>query len=166
MCRSRSAARFPARSWNDGVPSSGNRGGEFRQEIATTAGHSGILPGSGVFLGTRRLAQKSDVVAENLLGYLFAMSTVIDESFAGVWERIIQPGRTDLPPDAARYFLNLQFADADRARMNELAAKASAGTLDPEEDTELANYMQLGWFLDLVRSKARRSLRPLPSTSG
>ena len=78
------------------------------------------------------------------------MSMVIDESFAQVWERTIQPGQADLPPDAARYFLKLRFADADRARMNELAAKARAGTLAREEETELANYMQLGWFLDMT----------------
>jgi hypothetical protein len=48
----------------------------------------------------------------------------IDETFAEVWECTIQPSQGDLPPDAARYFLKLQFADADRARMDELAAKA------------------------------------------
>jgi hypothetical protein len=83
---------------------------------------------------------------------------VTDESFAEVWERTIQPGQGDLPPDAARYFLKLQFSDADRARMNELATKARAGALAHEEETELANYMQLGWFLDIVKSKARLSL--------
>ena len=86
------------------------------------------------------------------------MSMVIGESFAEVWERTVQPGQADLPPEAARYFLKLQFADADRARMNTLAAKARAGTLALEEETELANYMQLGWFVDLVKSKARLSL--------
>ena len=64
--------------------------------------------------------------------------------------RTLERLETDLPPDAARYFLKLQFADADRARMNELAAKARSGTLAREEETELANYMQLGWFLDMT----------------
>ena len=86
------------------------------------------------------------------------MSMVTDESFAEVWERTIRPDQADLSADAARYFLKLQFADADRARMNELAAKARSGTLAREEETELANYMQLGWFLDIVKSKARLSL--------
>jgi hypothetical protein len=86
------------------------------------------------------------------------MSMVIGESFAEVWERTVEPGKADLPPDAARYFLELHFADADRARMNALAAKARAGALVPEEETELANYMQLGWFIDLIKSKARLSL--------
>ena len=86
------------------------------------------------------------------------MSTAIGESFAEVWERTIQPGQADLPPDAARYFLKLQFAEADRARMNLLAAKARGGALSHEEESELDSYMQLGWFIDLVKSKARLSL--------
>ena len=86
------------------------------------------------------------------------MSMVVDENFAEVWERTVQPSLADLPPDAARYFLKLQFAPADQARMNELAAKARGGDLSSEEETELASYMQLGWFLDLVKSKARLSL--------
>ena len=86
------------------------------------------------------------------------MSPVIADSFATVWERTIQPGQADLPPDAARYFLKLQFADADRERMNSLAAKARRGDLAREEETELESFMQLGWFIDLVKSKARLSL--------
>src|SRR3989442_11043146 len=86
------------------------------------------------------------------------MSTSTGDSFAGVLERALQPGQADLPPDAARYFLKLQFADSDRARMNALAAKARAGILAQEEETEMANYMQLGWFIDLIKSKARLSL--------
>jgi len=86
------------------------------------------------------------------------MSISTGESFAGVLERTIQPGQADLPPDAARYFLKLQFADADRARMNDLAAKAREGILTQEEEAEIANFMQLGWFIDLIKSKARLSL--------
>jgi hypothetical protein len=83
---------------------------------------------------------------------------VIGENIAEVWERTIKPGQADLPADAARYFLKLQFAEADRTRMNELAALARDGSLSPEKESELANYMQLGWFIDLLKSKARLSL--------
>lgn len=86
------------------------------------------------------------------------MSTAIESSFAEVWERTIQPGRADMTPDAARYFLQLHFAEADRARMNQLATEARAGSLTKEQESELENYMQLGWFLDLMKSKARLSL--------
>ncbi len=83
---------------------------------------------------------------------------VADTSFAEVWERTIRPQEGGLTRDTAQYFLTLQFTDADKARMNELAAKARDGSLAPDEETELGNYMQLGWFLDFLKSKARLSL--------
>ena len=86
------------------------------------------------------------------------MSTVVENNFAEVWERTIQPSHADLTPDAARYFLQLHFDATDLARMNELAATARTGSLTQEQETELENYMQLGWFLDLMKSKARLSL--------
>ena len=86
------------------------------------------------------------------------MSTANEHSFAEVWERTIQPGQAGLTPDAARYFLQLRFDAADLARMNELAATARAGSLSKEQESELDSYMQLGWFLDLMKSKARLSL--------
>src|SRR6266446_5770419 len=99
-----------------------------------------------------------EVAAQQVTRYIDAVSTMTAESFAGVWERTIRPGQADLPPEAARYFLKLQFAESDRARMNALAAKARAGALAQEEEAEMANYMQLGWFIDLIKSKARLSL--------
>lgn len=93
-----------------------------------------------------------------LTRYSPAMSTAIEHNFAEVWERTIQPGRADLTPDAARYFLQLHFAEADLARMNQLAADARAGSLTQEQQSELDSYMQLGWFLDLMKSKARLSV--------
>jgi hypothetical protein len=83
---------------------------------------------------------------------------VIGDEFAEVWERTLQSNLADLPPEAARYFLKMNFAEADHERMNALAAKARAGALADKEESELANYMRLGWFLDLIKSKARLSL--------
>jgi len=86
------------------------------------------------------------------------MSTIIGQDFSIVWERTVQPDEAGLPPEAARYFLGLRFAEPDRARMNILGAKAREGSLTPDEQSELNNYMHLGWFLDLMKSKARISL--------
>ena len=86
------------------------------------------------------------------------MSTAMENNFAEVWERTIQPSHADLTPDAARYFLQLHFDATDLARMNELAATARTGSLTQVQEAELENYMQLGWFLDLMKSKARLSL--------
>ena len=83
---------------------------------------------------------------------------VISEEFAEVWERTLQSGQADLPPEAARYFLKMHFAEADRQRRNALAAKARDGILTENEESDLANYMQMGWFLGPIKSKARLSL--------
>jgi len=90
------------------------------------------------------------------------MSKAMESNFAHVWERTLSPDQGDLAPEAARYFLNLEFAEADRARMNHLAAKASASSLTDAEEAELEHYMQLGWFIDLAKSKARLSLATPP----
>jgi len=86
------------------------------------------------------------------------MNTAVEHSVAEVWERVIQPTRGDMTPEAARYFLQLHFDAADLSRMNQLAAAARAGSLMLEEQSELDSYMQVGWFLDLMKSKARLSL--------
>jgi hypothetical protein len=91
------------------------------------------------------------------------MSKVVDETFAEVWEPTIQPGQADLAPDAARSFLKLAFAEADRVRMDPLAEKARAGSLAYEEEAAVDHYMQLGWFLDLMKSKARLSIGIRPA---
>ena len=86
------------------------------------------------------------------------MGLVAEENFADVWERTIRPTERNLSADAARYFLSLEFTDGDRARMNHLAARARAGCLSETEAAELGNFMQLGWFMDLLKSKARLAL--------
>ena len=86
------------------------------------------------------------------------MSTIIEQDFLTVWERTVQPGMASLSPEVARYFLDLRFAEADRDRMNLLAEKSREGSLTAAEQNELNNYMNMGWFLDLMKSKARISL--------
>ena len=76
-----------------------------------------------------------------------------------IWERLIRPDRSDLPPLAARALLKLDFDRKDRSRLNKLAEKARAGSLSVEEEAELENYRRVGYLLDLIRSTARRSLR-------
>jgi len=77
---------------------------------------------------------------------------------ATIFSRILRPERDDLSPEAARSFLELDFDDDDRARMSELAAKNRAGALDAVEEAELESYCRVGRLLDLIHSKARRSL--------
>ena len=75
-----------------------------------------------------------------------------------ILERLIDPERSGLAPEAARYILSLEFQETDRRRMNELAERARAGVLSPAEEQELENYRHVGHLLTLLRSKARLSL--------
>jgi hypothetical protein len=86
------------------------------------------------------------------------MTTAIN-SESTIWSRLIEPDAGDLEASAARFFLKLDFSDSDRERMNELAAKARAGTLSAKEHAEIASYNQVGHALALLQSKARRSLK-------
>lgn len=66
----------------------------------------------------------------------------------------------DLSPSQARALLKLRFSKKDVDRMRELSAKARAGKLTPQEETEMDDYERLGCLLDILHSHARRTLRP------
>ncbi len=78
---------------------------------------------------------------------------------AAILGRLIRPERDDSTPDAARSILKLDFDDQDRARMHELVAAAQHGALTAADEAELASYRGVGRLLELMRSKARRSLK-------
>ncbi len=80
-------------------------------------------------------------------------------SEAAIFSRVLEPEKPMLSDDAARSILALDFAPADRERMNALAAKARAGALSPAEDEELENFLRVGDLLAIMQSKARRTLR-------
>ena len=76
-----------------------------------------------------------------------------------VLERMMRPGVVDVPPEAARYFLALNFSESDQARIDELSAKARAGALAAGEKEELDDYIRFGDFLAILQSKSRQALR-------
>ncbi len=79
--------------------------------------------------------------------------------FARVWDR------TDagLTPALARHVLRLGFAEADVARMRELAEKNRDGRLTAAEREELDNFVRVGDLLAVLQSKARKLLKRTPS---
>jgi hypothetical protein len=79
-------------------------------------------------------------------------------SEAAIFSRVLEPEKPMLSADAARSILALDFTQADRERMNALAAKARAGGLTAEENEELENYLRVGDLVAIMQSKARRSL--------
>jgi len=74
--------------------------------------------------------------------------------------------RDDLPADAARAILAMDFQPAVRTRMRVLSEKARAGTLAADERAEIEYYERVGHFLDVLHSKARRSLKPPETPDG
>ncbi len=78
---------------------------------------------------------------------------------AEILARTIKPAEGNLPIEAARSILSFRLAPADWERVNDLAAKARAGTLTAEERAELGEYERITYLLELMQSKARLSLK-------
>ena len=79
--------------------------------------------------------------------------------------RLIEPERDDLAPEAAQYFLKLDFNEADHRRVEELSAAAKCGQLSAEELRELDTYLLVADFVGILQSKARRTLKRASTSS-
>ncbi|MBV9767242.1 MAG: hypothetical protein JOZ48_20545 [Acidobacteriaceae bacterium] len=75
---------------------------------------------------------------------------------------LIESDEAQLSPDAARYLLSVKLPPKDADRVNELSAKARAGTLTESERQELDSYLHIGSLLAVMQSKARRLLKTRP----
>lgn len=73
--------------------------------------------------------------------------------------RAIDPQQGNWSPQVARAILSIALATRDQERMNQLAAKSNAGTLDCDEEVEIEAYRQAVRTLDLLKAKARISLQ-------
>ncbi len=80
-------------------------------------------------------------------------------SEVAIFGRVLEPDRATLGAAAARAILGLDFKANDKDRMQQLLAKAKAGTLTAGETIEIDNYERVGHMLSLMKSKARRSLK-------
>ena len=84
--------------------------------------------------------------------------TAIVETESEILEQVIQSDTAGLSPEAARALLRFRFNSAAVARMNELAEKNRAGTIEPSERAILERYVRVGNFLNLIQAKARCAL--------
>ncbi len=83
----------------------------------------------------------------------------VSSSEAAIVGRLIKPDHGDFSPEAARELLSLRFGEEDQARMRELSIKAQEGTLTASEQDEVENYRRVGYWLGVLWSKARLSLK-------
>lgn len=86
-------------------------------------------------------------------------ATHTDVSEGSILNRILRPNEPTFSPETARDILSLDFDQVDKDRMKELSAKARAGSLTAEEDAEAGKYELVGHLLNIMQSKARRSLK-------
>jgi hypothetical protein len=78
---------------------------------------------------------------------------------AAIVGRLDKPDHSDFSVEAAREILSIQLSDADQTRMQELSRKAQEGTLTPSEQGEVESYRRVGYWLGILWSKARLSLK-------
>ncbi len=80
-------------------------------------------------------------------------------SEVSILNRILRPDVPTFSREAAHDILTLDFDQGDKDRMRELSAKARAGTLTAKEEAEAGKYELVGHLLNIMQSKARRSLK-------
>ena len=78
---------------------------------------------------------------------------------SAILARILQADEQELTPDAARYWLSVKLPSRDQDRVDELSAKARAGSLSEAESQELDHYLDIGFLLGTMHAKARLLLR-------
>lgn len=84
---------------------------------------------------------------------------------ASILGRAIDADSGSWSASVARGILSITLSASDRARMNELAAKARDGSLDVDEQLEIESYRQACRLLDLMKAKARLSLKNAGETA-
>lgn len=87
------------------------------------------------------------------------LQTATASSEVAILSRVLEPENGTLPLAAARAWLKLNFSPDDQTHLHVLALKAQEGNLTPDEESALDNYCRVGRLLDLMHSKARRSLK-------
>ena len=78
---------------------------------------------------------------------------------AAIIGRLGKPDHSDFSPEVAREILSIQLSPADQKHMRRLSRKAQEGTLTPIEQGEVESYRRVGYWLGILWSKARLSLK-------
>jgi len=87
------------------------------------------------------------------------LTVELTETEGAIWNRLLEPNKPMLSQSAARGILALEFPEADKVRMRELAGKARLGEATDSEAAEIDVYGRVGSVLSILKSKARKTLR-------
>jgi hypothetical protein len=85
-------------------------------------------------------------------------TTHASENEVTILARILGNEDGQLPDDVARYILDHNISDRDKARMHELAVRNQDDELTPAEREELYGFAKATTLLSILKSKARRTL--------
>jgi hypothetical protein len=85
--------------------------------------------------------------------------TVSSTSDTAILSHLTWPDDDALSPAAAEGWLAVRFDKEQLGRMHDLVTKNQDGKLTAKEKHELENYRRVSFLLDLMHSKARRSLK-------
>ena len=85
-----------------------------------------------------------------------------DTNEVAILARVLGNNQDQLPPEIARYILDLGFSEDDKARVHDLAVRNQGGALSPAEQEELFAYVKVDTLLSILKSKARRALGVKP----
>ncbi len=79
------------------------------------------------------------------LWYSSRMAELIPNTIteADILAHVISPDQPDLPPESARAILELKFDQSAQERMNDLAEKNRASTLNEAERIEMEKYLRV-----------------------
>ena len=87
------------------------------------------------------------------------MSSSVETTEAAILNRVFRPVAGGWSPAAAEAIMALQFDPADCERMLTLLEKATSDEASPDERIELDHYRHVGKMLELMKSRARLSLK-------
>jgi hypothetical protein len=79
-----------------------------------------------------------------------------------VLNELLEPVGRLLTPEIAKELVDLRASPSVQARIDQLAAKSSEGTLTAGERAEYETYAAVGIFIAILQSKARKLLRGRP----
>jgi hypothetical protein len=84
------------------------------------------------------------------------------ETEATILSRVLCEEDGQLPAELARFLLERDFSERDKARMHDLAVRNQQGALSPAEAEVLFAFCRAGEVLAILQSKARRALGTKP----
>jgi len=82
-----------------------------------------------------------------------------EDTEVAILGRVLETQSDELSPAVAESWLKLRLPDADEARLRELSARAKREDLSLQDQALLENYLHVGRLIDLLKSKARLSLK-------